>query len=140
MPGKVNPTQCEAVVMVAAQVLGNDAAIAIAGAGGAFELNTYRPLFAHAALQSARLLADAMDGFRVHCAAGISPNRARIDALMRSSLMLVTALQPHVGYFIWLASIVATGISSIGRMHDRDDKEARERELLTLMHEASRDP
>jgi fumarate hydratase class II len=98
MPGKVNPTQCEALTMAAAQVLGNDVAIGVGGASGSFELNVFRPLLAHAFLQSARLLADGMDSFRTHCAAGIEPNRARIDQLMKSSLMLVTALSPHLGY------------------------------------------
>jgi fumarate hydratase class II len=98
MPGKVNPTQCEAMTMVAAQVLGNDVAVGIAGASGSFELNTYRPLLAHGALQSLRLLAGAMDGFRVYCVSGIEPNRARIDELLHRSLMLVTALAPHIGY------------------------------------------
>ena len=98
MPGKVNPTQCEAVTMIAAQVFGNDVAIGIGGASGAFELNVYRPLFAHAFLQSVRLLTDGMDSFRVHCAAGIEPDRARIAELTRRSLMLVTALAPHIGY------------------------------------------
>jgi fumarate hydratase class II len=98
MPGKVNPTQCEAMLMACAQVIGNDVAVSVGGAGGNFELNVYRPLLAHATLQSTRLLADAMDGFRVHCAVGIVANKARIDGLMRRSLMLVTALSPHVGY------------------------------------------
>ncbi len=98
MPGKVNPTQCEAMTMVAAQVLGNDVAVGIAGASGSFELNVFRPLFAHTALQSLRLLGGAMDGFRKYCAVGIEPNRARIDELLHRSLMLVTALAPHLGY------------------------------------------
>ena len=98
MPGKVNPTQCEALAMIAAQVLGNDVAVGIAGAGGSFELNTYRPLLAHATLQSIRLLADGVESFRAHCAIGIEPDRARIDALLRGSLMLVTALAPKIGY------------------------------------------
>ncbi len=98
MPGKVNPTQCEAVTMLAAQVLGNDVAINIGGASGSFELNVWRPLIAHAALQSIRLLSDGIESFRAHCAAGIAPDRARIAELLGRSLMLVTALTPHIGY------------------------------------------
>ncbi|MGE5161385.1 MAG: class II fumarate hydratase [Betaproteobacteria bacterium] len=98
MPGKVNPTQCEALVMVAAQVMGNDVAVAIGGASGQFELNTAKPLIAHNVLQSVRLLADAMASFDVHCARGIEPDRRRIAALLSQSLMLVTALSPHIGY------------------------------------------
>jgi fumarate hydratase class II len=98
MPGKVNPTQSEALLMVCAQVMGNDVAIGIGGAGGNFELNVYKPLIAHAWLQSARLLADAMRTFDVHCAAGMEPDRARIAELVQRSLMLVTALAPHIGY------------------------------------------
>jgi fumarate hydratase class II len=98
MPGKVNPTQCEAMTMVCAQVMGNDVAIAIGGASGNFELNVYKPLIAHAALQSIRLLGDACVSFDEHCARGIEPNRAEIDRKLRGSLMLVTALAPHIGY------------------------------------------
>lgn len=98
MPGKVNPTQCEALAMACAQVFGNDVAINIGGAGGSFELNTYKPLIAHAFLQSVRLLADGARSFDTHCARGIEPNRARIAELVARSLMLVTALTPHVGY------------------------------------------
>jgi fumarate hydratase, class II len=98
MPGKVNPTQCEALLMVCAQVMGNDVAIGIGGASGNFELNVYKPLIAHNFLQSVRLLGDAMGTFDQHCAAGIEPDRARIEELMRRSLMLVTALTPHIGY------------------------------------------
>jgi fumarate hydratase class II len=98
MPGKVNPTQCEMLMMVAAQVLGNDVAIGIGGAGGNFELNVFKPLLAHAFLQSVRLLADGLASFERHCARGIEPNRARIDELLARSLMLVTALTPHIGY------------------------------------------
>ncbi len=98
MPGKVNPTQCEAVTMLAAQVLGNDVAINIGGASGSFELNVFRPLLAHAALQSLRLLSDGIEGFRAHCAVGIEPDRVRIAELVGRSLMLVTALAPHIGY------------------------------------------
>ena len=98
MPGKVNPTQSEAVTMLAAQVFGNDVAINFGGASGNFELNVFRPMIAHNFLQSVRLLADGMVSFNDHCAAGIEPNRARIAELVTSSLMLVTALNPHIGY------------------------------------------
>ncbi len=98
MPGKVNPTQAEALTMVCWQVFGNDVAIGLAGASGHFELNVYRPLIAHAFLQSARLLADGMDSFRRYCVAGMEPDRARIGDLLQRSLMLVAALNPHIGY------------------------------------------
>ncbi|HEY1458880.1 MAG TPA: class II fumarate hydratase [Casimicrobiaceae bacterium] len=98
MPGKVNPTQCEALTMLCAQVFGNDVAVNIGGALGNFELNVFRPLIAHDVLQSIRLLADGMKSFNEHCARGIEPNIARIDELLRRSLMLVTALNPHIGY------------------------------------------
>ena len=98
MPGKVNPTQCEAVTMLCCQVFGNDVAITMGGASGNFELNVYKPLLAHNFLQSARLLADGMRSFDEHCAVGIEPNRERIGELMERSLMLVTALAPHIGY------------------------------------------
>jgi len=98
MPGKVNPTQCEALTMACVAVMGNDAAIGFAGASGNFELNVFKPLLAHAFLQSCRLLADAMRSFDEHCARGIAPNRARIEELVEKSLMLVTALAPHIGY------------------------------------------
>lgn len=98
MPGKVNPTQSEALTMLCAQVMGNDVAINIGGASGNFELNVFRPMIAHNFLQSVRLLADGMVSFNDHCAAGIEPNRARIEELVERSLMLVTALNPHIGY------------------------------------------
>jgi len=98
MPGKVNPTQCEALTMLCAQVFGNDVAVNIGGALGNFELNVFRPLIAHDVLQSIRLLADGMKSFDEHCARGIAPNNARIDELLQRSLMLVTALNPHIGY------------------------------------------
>jgi len=98
MPGKVNPTQCEAMTMLCAQVMGNDVAINIGGASGNFELNVFKPLLIHNFLMSCRLLADGCDSFREHCAVGIEPNQARIDDLMKRSLMLVTALNPHIGY------------------------------------------
>jgi fumarate hydratase, class II len=98
MPGKVNPTQSEAMTMLCAQVLGNDVAVNIGGASGNFELNVFKPLIAHNFLQSARLLADGCDSFRAHCAAGIEPNHKRIKEHLENSLMLVTALNPHIGY------------------------------------------
>jgi fumarate hydratase class II len=98
MPGKVNPTQCEAMTMLCCQVLGNDVAINVGGASGNFELNVFKPLLAHNFLQSVRLLADGMHSFDVHCAHGIEANRERIADLMERSLMLVTALAPHIGY------------------------------------------
>ena len=98
MPGKVNPTQCEALTMLAAQVMGNDVAINFGGASGQFELNVFRPMAAHNFLQSVRLLADGMNSFRLHCVAGIEPRRERIAELLERSLMLVTALSPHIGY------------------------------------------
>ncbi|HEY0200258.1 MAG TPA: class II fumarate hydratase, partial [Burkholderiaceae bacterium] len=98
MPGKVNPTQSEAVTMLAAQVFGNDVAINFGGASGNFELNVFRPMVAYNFLQSVRLLADGMKSFRDHCAVGIEPNRERIGELVARSLMLVTALNTHIGY------------------------------------------
>jgi len=98
MPGKVNPTQCEAVTMLCAQVFGNDVAITVGGASGNFELNVFKPLIAHNFLQSARLLADGMRSFDEHCTQGIEPNHGRIAELMERSLMLVTALAPRIGY------------------------------------------
>jgi fumarate hydratase, class II len=98
MPGKVNPTQCEALTMACAQVLGNDAAINVAGASGNFQLNVFRPVLANAFLQSARLIADGSESFRANCALGIEPDRARIAELLQRSLMLVTALNPKIGY------------------------------------------
>ena len=98
MPGKVNPTQCEALTMAACQVMGNDVAINFGGAQGHLELNVFKPLIAYAFLQSVRLLADGMESFDAHCARGIEPNRERIAALLHGSLMLVTALAPHIGY------------------------------------------
>ena len=98
MPGKVNPTQCEAMTMLCAQVFGNDVAINFGGASGNFELNVFRPMIAHNFLQSVRLLADGLRSFNEHCAVGIEPNRERIAELVGASLMLVTALNPHIGY------------------------------------------
>jgi fumarate hydratase class II len=98
MPGKVNPTQCEALTMVCVQVMGNDTAIAIAGSQGNFELNVFKPLIIHDFLHSTRLLTDACRQFTDHLVVGLEADRERIDALMRASLMLVTALSPHIGY------------------------------------------
>ncbi|RDK01214.1 class II fumarate hydratase [Paraburkholderia lacunae] len=98
MPGKVNPTQSEALTMLCAQVFGNDVAVNIGGASGNFELNVFRPMIAHNVLQSIRLLADGAHSFNDNCAVGIEPNRERIDTLLNESLMLVTALNPHIGY------------------------------------------
>ncbi len=98
MPGKVNPTQSEAMTMVAVQVMGNDAAIGFAGSQGNFELNVFNPVMIHNLLHSIRLLKDACHGFVDYCVAGIELNRERIDEHLRNSLMLVTALNPHIGY------------------------------------------
>ena len=98
MPGKVNPTQCEAMTMVCTQVMGNDTTITFAGASGNFELNVYRPVIAFNILQSIRLLADACDSFLVNAVEGIEPNEQRIHENLYNSLMLVTALNPHIGY------------------------------------------
>ncbi|HEY8887514.1 MAG TPA: class II fumarate hydratase [Gallionella sp.] len=98
MPGKVNPTQCEALVMLCCQVFGNDVAITIGGASGNFELNVFKPLIAHNFSQSVRLLADGMSSFEEYCVRGIEANHGRIAELMERSLMLVTALTPHIGY------------------------------------------
>ncbi|WP_347556751.1 class II fumarate hydratase [Robbsia sp. KACC 23696] len=98
MPGKVNPTQSEAVTMLCCQVFGNDVAVNFGGASGNFELNVFRPMIAHNVLQSVRLLADGARSFNDNCAIGIEPNRERITSLMNESLMLVTALNPHIGY------------------------------------------
>lgn len=98
MPGKVNPTQCEALLMVCAQVFGNDVAITVGAAAGNFELNVMKPLIARNFLHSARLLGDAMRSFETHCLRGLHANEKRIDELLQRSLMLVTALTPHIGY------------------------------------------
>ena len=98
MPGKVNPTQCEALTMLACQVMGNDVAVNMAGASGNFELNVYKPVIIHNLLQSVRLLADGAKSFEEHCARGIEADRERIAELVQRSLMLVTALNPHIGY------------------------------------------
>ncbi len=98
MPGKVNPTQCEALTMLCCQIIGNDVAISIGGASGNFELNVFKPLIAHNFLQSVRLLADGMRSFDRNCVQGIAANDERIAELLERSLMLVTALAPHIGY------------------------------------------
>jgi len=98
MPGKVNPTQCEALTMVCCQVFGNDVAITVGGASGNFELNVFKPLIAHNFMQSVRLLADGMVSFEKYCVRGIEANREHIADLLERSLMLVTALAPHIGY------------------------------------------
>ncbi|MBA1420004.1 MAG: class II fumarate hydratase [Epsilonproteobacteria bacterium] len=98
MPGKVNPTQAEALTMVAVQVMGNDAAVGFAASQGNFELNVFKPVIAYNILQSTKLLADAMRSFDTNCAVGIEPIRANIDRFLNDSLMLVTALNPHIGY------------------------------------------
>jgi fumarate hydratase class II len=98
MPGKVNPTQCEALTMVAAQMMGNHTAVTVAGSQGHFELNVFKPVIIYNVLQSARLLGDAARSFADRCVVGIEANRERIDELMQNSLMLVTALNPHIGY------------------------------------------
>jgi fumarate hydratase class II len=98
MPGKVNPTQCEAMTMVAVQVIGNDVAIGLAGSQGNFELNVYKPIIIFNFLHSVRLLADTCRSFREHCATGIEVNRQQLEQDVQNSLMLVTALSPIVGY------------------------------------------
>jgi fumarate hydratase class II len=98
MPGKVNPTQCEALAMVCARVIGNDVAVGLGGLGGHLELNAYKPLIAATFLESARLLGDAADSFRIRCIAGLGVDEARVAELVERSLMLVTALAPKIGY------------------------------------------
>jgi fumarate hydratase class II len=98
MPGKINPTQSEAITMLCCQVFGNDVALNFGGASGNFELNVFKPLMAHNFLQSVRLLSDGIQSFDEHCARGIEANRDRIAGLMAQSLMLVTSLTPHIGY------------------------------------------
>ena len=98
MPGKVNPTQCEQTTMVAVQVMGNDTAVSLAASQGNFQLNVFMPVLIYNFLQSARLLAESMTAFRERCVAGITPNREKMDGNLRNSLMLVTALNPYIGY------------------------------------------
>lgn len=99
MPGKVNPTQCEALTMVCAQVMGNDVAISVGGTQGHYELNVFKPVMAANILQSAELLGDACASFEAHCANGIAPNHKVIQELLNNSLMLVTALNTKIGYY-----------------------------------------
>jgi fumarate hydratase class II len=98
MPGKVNPTQAEALTMVCTQVLGNETIVTTAASQGHFELNVFKPVIINAVLQSVRLMGEAAESFRTHCIEGLEANRARIDELMGRSLMLVTALAPSIGY------------------------------------------
>ncbi len=98
MPGKVNPTQCEAITMVAAQVIGNQTAVSVGGCNGHFELNVFKPMIVRNVLQSTRLLGDAASSFSKNCMDGIKVNRDRVEKLLTESLMLVTALNPHIGY------------------------------------------
>lgn len=98
MPGKVNPTQCEAITMVAAQVMGNHVATTIGGSNGHFELNVFKPMMVSNVLRSVRLLADSCTCFTTNCVEGIVANKEKIAQIMQESLMLVTALNPHVGY------------------------------------------
>jgi len=99
MPGKVNPTQCEALTMVCAQIMGNDVAISFGGAQGHYELNVFKPMMAKNLIESATILADATLSFNKHCAEGIEPNHANIEKLLNNSLMLVTALNTKIGYY-----------------------------------------
>ena len=99
MPGKVNPTQCEALTMICAQVMGNDVAISVGGTQGHYELNVFKPMMAANILQSARLIGDACVSFTENCVVGIQPNQSRIDELVNNSLMLVTALNTKIGYY-----------------------------------------
>ena len=98
MPGKVNPTQSEALTMLSAQVIGNDMAVAVGGANGHFDLNVFKPMMVFNVLNSCRLIADGCDSFRTNCVDGIEANEPRIQELLEKSLMLVTALNPHIGY------------------------------------------
>ena len=98
MPGKVNPTQCEAITMVAAQVMGNQTAVTVGGSNGHFELNVFKPMMVRNVLHSVRLIGDSCVSFTKHCVRDIRANRERIDKLLNESLMLVTALNPHIGY------------------------------------------
>jgi fumarate hydratase class II len=98
MPGKINPTQCEALTMVAAHVFGNDVSVAFAGSQGHFQLNVFKPVILHNVLESVQLLAEGCKSFDEHCARGIEPNLKRIKEHLDNSLMLVTALNPHIGY------------------------------------------
>lgn len=98
MPGKVNPTQCEALTMIAAQVMGNNVTVSIAGSNGQLELNVFKPVIVYNVIQSLRLLSDGVRSFTERCVIGIIPNEVRIKQSLQNSLMLVTALNPHIGY------------------------------------------
>ncbi len=98
MPGKVNPTQCEALTMICAQIMGNHTTVSVAGSNGHFELNVFKPVIIYNVLQSIRLITDGVNSFTKNCVQGIEANEARITTLMQNSLMLVTALNPHIGY------------------------------------------
>lgn len=132
MPGKVNPTQCESMTMICAQVMGNDVALSIGGASGNFELNVYRPLIVRNFLHSASLLARSCHNFEHFCVRGIRPNRARIETLTRESLMLVTALSPHIGYE------AAARIAKHAHRHDLTLREAAEALQLVTADEFDR--
>jgi fumarate hydratase class II len=99
MPGKVNPTQCEALTMVAAQVMGNDVSISIGGSTGQFQLNVFKPMMIYNFIHSGRIIGDACDAFTDRCVVGIKPIMKNIDRFLKDSLMLVTALNPHIGYY-----------------------------------------
>jgi fumarate hydratase, class II len=116
MPGKVNPTQCEALTMVCVQVIGNDAAVAFAGSQGDYQLSVYKPVMVYNVLESIKLLAEASASFNERCAYGIEPNLKRINLNLSSSLMVVTALNPHIGdshtYIIRPASLPSSSVVS----------------------------
>jgi fumarate hydratase class II len=118
MPGKVNPTQCAAMTMVACQVMGNNVNCTVGGSNGHFELNVFKPLIVSNVITSTRLLADAMNSFTKNCVVGIKPNMKRITELLNNSLMLVTALNPHIGY------INASKIAHYAHHHHTTLKEA----------------
>jgi fumarate hydratase class II len=120
MPGKVNPSQCEALSMVAVHVFGNDHAVAFAGSQGSFQLNTYKPVILHGVLESIALLADAVASFDERCARGLAPDEARIAEHLARSLMLVTALSPHIGY---------DKVAEIAQLAERDDLPLRDAAL-----------
>ena len=129
MPGKVNPTQCEAVTMVAVQVMSNDTAVGMAASQGNFELNVFMPVCAYNFLQSARLLADAMESFTRHCLKGLKANRDRMAELLQNSLMLVTCLSPEIGY---------ENAAAIARAAHREGRTLREAALESGLISAER--
>ena len=111
MPGKVNPTQCESLTMVCCQVMGNHVAVTVGASNGHFELNVFKPLIVANTLRSARLLGDACASFTKNCVVGIKPNKDRISKLLNESLMLVTALNPHIGYDkVGYVMLIITGL------------------------------